>query len=161
MRRGTNSDSAVPLQCRWPAVPLPHPTCPCDLSEMGLQICYPKPTSKSLYDGLVTQCKSLQLPFLSAESASDANIQATFDVILDALFGFSFRPPLRPPFDRILAATVAAAAADRCFVASVDIPSGWHVEDGDTAGLGLSPDMLISLTAPKVAAKHFKVCACA
>jgi len=30
-------------------------------------------------------------------------------------------------------------------VVSVDIPSGWHVENGDTEGTGLLPDMLVSL----------------
>jgi pyridoxamine-phosphate oxidase len=38
---------------------------------------------------------------------------------------------------------------------SVDIPSGWHVENGDTEGTGLLPDMLVSLTAPKRCAKLF------
>ena len=28
-------------------------------------------------------------------------------------------------------------------VASIDIPSGWHVEEGDMAGDGLKPDMLV------------------
>ena len=41
-------------------------------------------------------------------------------------------------------------------MASVDIPSGWDVEGGDVNQLGLSPDLLISLTAPKICAKHFK-----
>lgn len=44
---------------------------------------------------------------------------------------------------------------------SVDIPSGWHVENGpsppdaETGLHAISPDMLISLTAPKLCAKHF------
>lgn len=33
-------------------------------------------------------------------------------------------------------------------VVSVDIPSGWHVENGDTEGSGLRPDMLVSLISP-------------
>jgi NAD(P)H-hydrate repair Nnr-like enzyme with NAD(P)H-hydrate epimerase domain len=33
---------------------------------------------------------------------------------------------------------------------SIDIPSGWDVEKGDIHGIGLAPDMLVSLTAPKV-----------
>lgn len=33
-------------------------------------------------------------------------------------------------------------------VVSVDIPSGWHVENGDTEGTGLLPDMLVSLIFP-------------
>jgi NAD(P)H-hydrate epimerase len=44
-------------------------------------------------------------------------------------------------------------------VVSVDIPSGWSVEEGP-GGAGekaIQPDMLVSLTAPKLAARHFKV----
>ena len=33
---------------------------------------------------------------------------------------------------------------------------GWDVEEGDTANLGINPDMLISLTAPKICSKFFK-----
>lgn len=35
--------------------------------------------------------------------------------------------------------------------------AGWHVEEGDTTGAGLRPQMLISLTAPKLAARFFEV----
>lgn len=38
--------------------------------------------------------------------------------------------------------------------------AGWHVEEGDTTGTGLRPQMLISLTAPKLAARFFEVRAC-
>ncbi len=47
--------------------------------------------------------------------------------------------------------------ADPPVIVSVDIPSGWHVEKGDESGQGMAPDMLVSLTAPKLAAKHFRV----
>jgi len=40
-------------------------------------------------------------------------------------------------------------------IASVDVPSGWDVELGDTAEVGIHPQMLISLTAPKLCAKFF------
>ena len=40
-------------------------------------------------------------------------------------------------------------------VVAVDIPSGWHVEDGDVAGDGLRPEMLVSLTTPTRAAARF------
>lgn len=44
-------------------------------------------------------------------------------------------------------------------IVSVDIPSGWSVEEGPGAAgpSALAPDMLVSLTAPKLAARHFKV----
>lgn len=44
-------------------------------------------------------------------------------------------------------------------IVAVDIPSGWDVESGPDSSNpdALAPDMLVSLTAPKLAAKHFKV----
>lgn len=38
----------------------------------------------------------------------------------------------------------------------MDIPSGWHVENGKTDECNFEPSLLISLTAPKLCAKHFK-----
>ena len=35
-------------------------------------------------------------------------------------------------------------------------PPGWDVENGDTQDVGLHPDMLVSLTAPKKCAQLFK-----
>lgn len=40
-------------------------------------------------------------------------------------------------------------------IVSIDIPSGWHVEKGDTTGNGIRPDVLISLTAPKEGVRGF------
>lgn len=40
---------------------------------------------------------------------------------------------------------------------SIDIPSGWHVEEGPTSGSdAIAPELLISLTAPKLCARHFQ-----
>ena len=74
------------------------------------------------------------------------------DVILDAIFGFSFKPPVRSPFD----AALPLLAQSGLPIVSVDIPSGWDVEKGNAAGVGLNPDVLISLTAPKEGARGFK-----
>ncbi|KAI1713469.1 NAD(P)H-hydrate epimerase [Ditylenchus destructor] len=44
-------------------------------------------------------------------------------------------------------------------IISIDIPSGWDVEDGPPADESvptLKPDAIISLTAPKLCAKHFQ-----
>jgi len=40
-------------------------------------------------------------------------------------------------------------------VASIDVPSGWHVEKGNVNNT-FEPDLLISLTAPKECAKFVK-----
>jgi len=76
---------------------------------------------------------------------------ASSDVVLDAIFGFSFSGPVRAPFDSALQLIIASGLP----IVSVDIPSGWHVEQGDIDGVGLTPDVLVSLTAPKEGVRAF------
>lgn len=48
--------------------------------------------------------KALGIPFPSWDKiAAGGPLSARYDVILDALFGFSFKGEARPPFDGILA----------------------------------------------------------
>jgi NAD(P)H-hydrate epimerase len=71
---------------------------------------------------------------------------------MDALFGFSFKPPVRAPFDDVL----ALLAKTEVPILSVDIPSGWDVEDGPLADAPtFQPQALISLTSPKRGARFF------
>jgi NAD(P)H-hydrate epimerase len=67
---------------------------------------------------------------------------------------FSFSGAVRAPFDTIL----PAMRESKVPLVSVDIPSGWNVEEGpgQDPGAALQPDVLISLTAPKKCAAHFK-----
>ncbi|CAK9033674.1 unnamed protein product [Durusdinium trenchii] len=109
-------------------------------------VVYPKRPDKQLFVNLVTQCEQLKIPVLSELP----DLQG-FEVALDAVFGFSFKGTPRPPFAEMLKAIQISSLK----VMSVDIPSGWDVEKGDTTGDGLQPDALISLTAPKKAAAHF------
>ena len=74
------------------------------------------------------------------------------DVILDAIFGFSFAPPVRAPFDTALPLLAESGLP----IVSVDIPSGWDVEKGNIHGVGLNPEVLISLTAPKQGVRDYK-----
>ncbi|KAI9002414.1 YjeF N-terminal domain-containing protein [Gaertneriomyces semiglobifer] len=112
-------------------------------------IYYPKRTDKPLYKGLTTQLKNLNIIFVED---LEAQLKSEVDVIVDALFGFSFQGTLRPPFDTVIQ-TLSSIAIP---IASIDIPSGWDVETGPTGSSSLQPSMLISLTAPKPAAKHFR-----
>ncbi|KAH7654673.1 Pyridoxamine 5'-phosphate oxidase protein [Dioscorea alata] len=112
-----------------------------------LFVCYPKRTPKALYTGLVTQLESLSIPFLPVEDLSQ-NLADDFDLVVDAMFGFSFHGKPRPPFDDLIQRLVSLSIADnpskrRTAVVSVDIPSGWHVEEGDTDGSGFKPEMLL------------------
>ena len=76
-----------------------------------------------------------------------------YDIVVDAMFGFSFHGSPRSPFDSIISCVNESSLP----VVSIDIPSGWDVEQGDVNQCSIhSPEMLISLTAPKICAQFFK-----
>ncbi|WVR04535.1 NAD(P)H-hydrate epimerase [Kwoniella sp. DSM 27419] len=124
----------------------------------------PKPGNKDIYQRLLRQCENLKIPVLKDVDEFKRELGQT-DVILDAIFGFSFHPPLRAPFHEVLRAITSVHVP----IVSVDIPSGWSVTDGpqplytekDESGKSESvetfhPEVLISLTAPKEGVKTFK-----
>ncbi|CAF0725617.1 unnamed protein product [Brachionus calyciflorus] len=112
-------------------------------------IFYPKRTDKRIFTDLVTQCEKMNIPFLVCLPNESRLIDINYNIIVDAIFGFSFSGELRPPFvnilDRLKQATIP--------IVSIDIPSGWDIENGNPDGL--QPECLVSLTAPKLCAKHF------
>ena len=104
----------------------------------------------------------MRIPTTSDITSLKASL-ASSDVVLDAIFGFSFKPPVRAPFGEVL----SLLAESRLPIVSVDIPSGWDVEGGRPSGpLGssggmktvnaLDPDVLISLTAPKEGVREYR-----
>lgn len=111
-------------------------------------IYYPKRTEKLLYNNLINQCTMMGIEFLTAcpENAD------SFLFITDALFGFSFKPPVRDSFADIMELMYATKTP----ICSIDIPSGWDVEKGQVADKSINPYMLVSLTAPKLCARDFK-----
>ena len=96
----------------------------------------------------------MKIPILPPSNEMDPlrDALARSDVVLDAIFGFSFQPPVRAPFDTALPLITRSGLP----IVSVDIPSGWDVEKGNAAGVGLNPDVLVSLTAPKEGSREFK-----
>jgi NAD(P)H-hydrate epimerase len=112
---------------------------------------YPKPTDAPIFKGLTTQLKALDVAF--TEDFAGALSEA--DYVVDALFGFSFKPPVREPFVKV----IEALAETEKGVLSVDIPSCWHVEEGppgEGLGSGFMPRVLVSLTAPKPCVAWFR-----
>ncbi|CAJ0961398.1 unnamed protein product, partial [Mesorhabditis belari] len=102
-------------------------------------IVYPKESRNELMKGLVAQCEGMEIPIerqLSQELAS-------FDIVVDALFGFSFKPPIREPFGEIIRKVQASERP----IFSIDIPS--EVPH-------FTPKAVISLTAPKLCMQYFK-----
>ncbi|RZF43096.1 hypothetical protein LSTR_LSTR001274 [Laodelphax striatellus] len=112
---------------------------------------YPKRTDKELYKNLLHQCVSMDIKILD-DFPEKVVIESDYHLIVDALFGFSFKPPVRPEFAKVLE-TMQNVETPIC---SIDIPSGWNVETGCPAEGGIQPELLISLTAPKKCAKDFK-----
>ncbi|XP_038238393.1 NAD(P)H-hydrate epimerase isoform X1 [Dermochelys coriacea] len=110
---------------------------------------YPKRPSKALFEGLTTQCQKMDIPLLSEFPSEAMLIDELYGLVVDAIFGFSFKGAVREPFGSILRTLEQVTVP----IASIDIPSGWDVEQGNPDSI--QPDMLISLTAPKKAAQHF------
>ena len=102
---------------------------------------------------LQARCQNMKIPILPPSESTDSlrTALASSDVVLDAIFGFSFQGPVRAPFD----AALPLIASSKLPIVSVDIPSGWNVDHGNVDGVGLNPDVLLSLTAPKEGVKGF------
>lgn len=60
-------------------------------------IYYPKPTAKPLFENLSHQCQQMDICDVK-ECPSVESAARDYDLILDALFGFSFKPPVRADF---------------------------------------------------------------
>lgn len=120
-------------------------------------IYYPKKTTKTpLYSNLVTQLHQLQVGEIEELSQVQSLLESGgVKLIIDSLFGFSFKPPIRPPFNDLIG-FLSANHNKMPPIISIDIPSGWDVDDGPINDeTNIKPTMLISLTAPKPCAKFF------
>ncbi|XP_075257147.1 NAD(P)H-hydrate epimerase-like isoform X2 [Convolutriloba macropyga] len=93
---------------------------------MSCSVHYPKQSTKDLFVRLVTQAKQAQVDFI--ETLPDTLNE--FDIVIDALFGFSFKGQPRPPFDSILKTLKHCEGSGHSRIVSVDIPSGWNVDTG-------------------------------
>lgn len=126
-----------------------------------LQVYYPKKSKHPHLQRLEVQLHNLGIPVLE----STAQVSSQFKIsnhIIDALFGFSFKPPIRPPFDEViemLQTNSNSQNGGKIPVTAVDIPSSWDVDSGpiaNGAGQVFNPDVLVSLTCPKPVAQYFK-----
>lgn len=111
---------------------------------------YPKQSKNELFLRLTQQLKDLGIPFTEDfSSAMDGN-----DLVVDAIFGFSFSGEVREPFLKV----IEALRDSKIPVLAVDAPSSWNIETGPPdsgPGKGFMPAALISLTAPKPLVKWF------
>ncbi|KNZ54882.1 NAD(P)H-hydrate epimerase [Puccinia sorghi] len=113
---------------------------------------YPKQTDKQHYKSLLQQCEALGMVVItgSLEEMRQAILERA-DVIMDGIFGFSFHGEPRAPFDEPIRLFKETGAP----IVSIDIPSGWDVEAGNPHNRYFSPQLLVSLTAPKHGVRSF------
>lgn len=121
---------------------------------------WPVQGKNPFYEKLHTQLELFDVEVVREHDAHKLDtLLGDADIVVDALFGFSFHPPLRAPFSEILRAVVEhqrgkskSGGNGGVKVVAVDVPSGWDVDDGPCAETGTEeymPDALVSLTAPK------------
>ncbi|KAK5780631.1 NADHX epimerase PWA37_003275 [Arxiozyma heterogenica] len=103
------------------------------------------------YSQLVNQLEFFQVPILSEEQQNkwtEYLEPGKIACIVDAIFGFSFKPPIREPFGTIV--EELNKLEDKIPVVAVDIPTGWDVDNGPIENEpSYVPSVLVSLTVPK------------
>ena len=127
------------------------------LKEFGneVEILYPKKNTKNpLYERLITQCQNYGILLNEKIFETKEEYEKIFeqnDIIIDALFGFSFKGEIRQPFKTI----IEAMKKFENNIISVDIPSGFDIDKGNIFDTFI-PKGLVSLTLPKLCSKDFK-----
>ena len=127
------------------------------LKEFGneVEILYPKKNTKNpLYERLITQCQNYGILINEKILETKEEYEKIFeqnDIIIDALFGFSFKGEIRQPFKTI----IEAMKKFENKIISVDIPSGFDIVKGNIFDTFI-PKGLVSLTLPKLCSKDFK-----
>lgn len=72
-----------------------------------VQICVPLPTNNLMYNNLHIQCEEMGVRDAMPDIFGENRLNNEFDLIVDAMFGFSFKGKPRPPFDTILQARLS------------------------------------------------------
>ncbi|XP_062966145.1 yjeF N-terminal domain-containing protein 3 [Cynocephalus volans] len=119
-------------------------------------IFYPTCSLDLLHWDLTTQCKKMDISFLSYLPSEVQLINDAYGLVVDSILGPGVEPnEVRGPCTRALA-TVKLLSIP---LVSLDIPlrhfPGWDAETGGHAEDGLRPDVLVSLVAPKRCAGRF------
>ncbi|KAF9064850.1 YjeF N-terminal domain-like protein [Rhodocollybia butyracea] len=105
------------------------------------------------FERLKTQCDNMNIKMIppSDDTSLLQDSLSSAEVILDTISGLS--PKLiQAPFNSAL----PLLANSGLHIVSVDVPFGWDVEEGNVEGVGLEPDVLVSLIAPKRGMRSFR-----
>ena len=91
-------------------------------------VVYPKKSSKQHFINLIQQCEDVGVEILDEMPPMDE--LESFAAIVDSIFGFSFHGTPREPFATALKVMMDAQTRFKIPVISVDVPSGWNVDEG-------------------------------
>lgn len=72
-----------------------------------VDIYYPKRTPKPLYENLLVQCEKFGVGFIN-NLPPPGNLKNNYNLLVDALFGFSFKPPVREALKPALDALITS-----------------------------------------------------
>lgn len=108
-----------------------------------------KKPSKPIYCKLMYQCELICVPVLDSLPRK-RELACNYKLIVDALFGFGFKPPVKREF----CAPVTLMKNAEIPIVSIDVPTGWSV-DGGKSEEPLEPQMLVSVAVPKLCSKEF------
>nr|XP_014345951.1 PREDICTED: yjeF N-terminal domain-containing protein 3 [Latimeria chalumnae] len=113
-------------------------------------IFYPKRSHNSLYQDFTTQCEKMDIPFLSYLPTEVQLINDAYNIVVDAILGLhTEQGEVKEPYS----SNLATLKQIKIPIVSVDIPSGWDVDEGTSDGI--APEVLVSLAAPKKCANNF------
>ncbi|XP_066422355.1 yjeF N-terminal domain-containing protein 3 isoform X2 [Molothrus aeneus] len=116
-------------------------------------IFYPKRSPDPLHRDFTTQCEKMDIPFLSYLPTEVQLINDAYNAVVDAVLGAEGMQGTEGT--EPCAAILATLRHVRIPIVSLDVPSGWV--PGPVGGSGdISPDVLVSLAAPKEVARRFR-----
>ncbi|KAM3656830.1 yjeF N-terminal domain-containing protein 3 [Ammospiza maritima maritima] len=116
-------------------------------------IFYPKRSPDPLHRDFTTQCEKMDIPFLSYLPTEVQLINDAYNAVVDAVLGAEGTQGTEGT--EPCAAILATLRHVRIPIVSLDVPSGWL--PGPAGGSGdISPDVLVSLAAPKEVARRFR-----
>ncbi|XP_036365350.1 NAD(P)H-hydrate epimerase-like [Octopus sinensis] len=92
----------------------------------------------------------MDMSFLSFFPSEPHLIDSAYNLVVDAIYGSCHKERITGDFASVLETLKKIENP----LVSLDIPSGWDIENGCLDGL--QPSMLISLTCPKLCAHHFQ-----
>lgn len=109
-----------------------------------VSVVYPKRSIKPIFQRLLNLLKHYNIEVLNEVSAEELT---RTDLIVDAIFGFSFHGEPRSPFDNI----IKNINDSKKPVVSIDVPSGLQIDLNNDVknGLYVNSEMNISLMLPK------------